>query len=333
MRELTVGKNDAGQRVDKFLSKTLRGLPPSLLYKYFRKKCVKINGVHADKAQMLRAGDKLTLYISDEFFADGEKQPTPSFLRLEPHLSVLYEDENVLFAEKRAGQIVHSDDKEETDTLINHVLGYLYRRGEYDPASEQSFTPALCNRIDRNTAGIVIAAKNAEALRCMNEAIRSGWVTKEYLCAVHGIVTDNSGTLRGYLIKDEAKNEVRVFREKPGDPRARSIVTEYRVLSRHNGLSLLRVHLVTGRTHQIRAHFASIGHPLLGDGKYGVNREDRQIGYKYQALYSFRLSFAIPEGQPLSYLTGKTFAVSPGSVWFTELFPGFDAENEFRKNF
>lgn len=337
MRELTVGKNDAGQRIDKFLSKTLCGLPSSLLYKYFRKKCIRINGRHAESAQMLSEGDRISLYISDEFFPDAEERAKEPFLRFEPRVNVLYEDENVLFAEKRAGQLVHADDsptgEEDPDTLINHIKGYLYRRGEYDPQKEQSFAPALCNRIDRNTAGIVIAAKNAAALRAMNEAIRAGQVHKEYLCAVHGIPQKKTDTLRGYLVKDRKNNEVTVSTRRPDDPAARTIVTEYRVLSEHDGLALLRVHLVTGRTHQIRAHLASIGHPLLGDGKYGINRDDRKRGYKFQALYSFRLSFSIPQESPLAYLSDKTYAVSPDSVWFLREFPDFDADTEFRSFF
>ena len=218
---------------------------------------------------------------------------------------------------------MHEDAEGNENSLILHVKAYLAQKGEYDPSSSLSFAPALCNRIDRNTGGIVIAAKNAEALRIMNEAIREREIDKFYLCAVHGVPKQKEATLSGYLIKDSEKNTVRIFDKNPPKG-AKDIKTRYRVLAEADGLALLEVELLTGRTHQIRAHMAHIGHPLLGDGKYGINRLDREKGYKHQALWSYRLrfSFSNTEDHLLSYLKGKTFSVPREEIYFLTPFEG-----------
>ena len=313
MRTLYITKNDAGQRLDKFLTKAVKALPKSLLYKFIRTKKIKVNRKRADIGYMLAEGDSVELFISDEFFA--EDAADTAFTHLTPHLDIVYEDENILFVDKQPGIIVHSDDDEEINTLISHIKAYLYRNGEYDPASEQSFAPSLCNRIDRNTGGIVIAAKNAAALRVMNEKIRADELSKYYLCAVHGHMEKRADTLTGYLKKDSDNNIVDIIRE--ARPGYKKIITKYRVVAERNGLSLLEVELVTGRTHQIRAHLSSIGHPLLGDGKYGVNRDDKKRGYKFQALYAFRLEFRFTsDAGVLSYLNGRRFEVDRNKIWF-----------------
>ncbi|HIX93616.1 MAG TPA: RluA family pseudouridine synthase [Firmicutes bacterium] len=313
MRTLYITKNDAGQRLDKFLTKAVKALPKSLLYKFIRTKKIKVNRKRADIGYMLCEGDSVELFISDEFFA--ENAADTAFTHLTPHLDIVYEDENILLVDKQPGIIVHSDDNEEINTLISHIKAYLYRKGEYDPASEQSFAPSLCNRIDRNTGGIVIAAKNAAALRVMNEKIRADELSKYYLCAVHGHMEKRADTLTGYLKKDSDNNIVDIIRE--ARPGYKKIITKYRVVAERNSLSLLEVELVTGRTHQIRAHLASIGHPLLGDGKYGVNRDDKKRGYKFQALYAFRLEFRFKsDGGILSYLNGRRFEVDRNKIWF-----------------
>ena len=313
MRTFIIAHNDAGQRLDKFLTKAVKALPKSLLYKFIRTKKIKVNRKRADIGYMLCEGDSVELFISDEFFA--ENAADTAFTHLTPHLDIVYEDENILLVDKQPGIIVHSDDDEEINTLIGHIKAYLYRKGEYDPASEQSFAPSLCNRIDRNTGGIVIAAKNAAALRAMNEKIRADELSKYYLCAVHGHMERSSDTLTGYLKKDSDNNIVAVVRE--ARPGYKKIITKYRVVAERNGLSLLEVELVTGRTHQIRAHLSSIGHPLLGDGKYGVNRGDKKRGYKFQALYAFRLEFRFTsDGGVLNYLNGRRFEVDRNKIWF-----------------
>ncbi len=317
MHELKIGKNDAGQRLDKFITKTLH-LPTSLLHKSIRLKKIKVNRKRAEASQMLLEGDTIQCFLPEEFF--GAEKSTHSLASIHPSLSVLYEDENILLADKRPGVSVHEDEHESENTLITQIQAYLYQKGEYDPDKEQSFAPALCNRIDRNTGGIVIAAKNAEALRVMNEKIKNREIDKFYLCAVHGVPKKESETLTGYLLKDEKKKQVTVFDKNP--PRgAKEIITRYRVIAKRADSALLEVELLTGRTHQIRAHMAHIGHPLLGDGKYGVNREDRRAGYKYQALYSYKLRFAFSdEVTALDNLRGKEFSIKKSDIYFTKEF-------------
>ena len=317
MRKITVGRNDAGQRLDKFLSKAVKGLPTSLLYKDIRTKKIKVNGARAKENQILAEGDEITLFIRDEFFDVPEKD-TGALSRIRPKLSIVYEDENIMLLNKRPGVLVHEDASGGENTLILHVQAYLFGKGEYDPANEQSFAPALCNRIDRNTGGIVIAAKNAEALREMNERIRQNEISKFYYCAVKGKLPKRADELRGYLLKDSKTNMVKVA-DKPFRD-AKTIITRYRVLAESREDSLLEVELVTGRTHQIRAHMAHIGHPLLGDGKYGVNRGERTKGYKHQALYAVRLRFDFPNEGVLGYLSGREFSIDKNEVWFLKDF-------------
>ena len=320
MREITIGKNDAGQRLDRFLSKAMPLLPPALLQKYIRIKRIKCNGARAQRDQRLAQGDVVQLYINDEFF-DKPSEENLFLTLFKPHLTVVYEDEHLLLADKPQGMVVHADETEKVNTLINHIQAYLYQKREWNPRWENAFTPALCNRIDRNTGGIVIAAKDAEALRDMNRLIREDQLSKFYLCLCHGSMERPAATLHGYLAKDSARNLVRV--EDHPFPGAREIITKYRVLDTRgkgeDAVSLLQVELVTGRTHQIRAHLAHIGHPLLGDGKYGINRADRQEGFKYQALYAWRLDFDIPgDGGSLAYLRGRSFRLNPADIWFTK---------------
>ena len=318
MRSLKIGKNDAGQRLDKFLQKAVKGLPLSMMYKAIRTKKIKVNRARAKENQMLLEGDEIQLFIRDEFFETPENDHG-ALGSITPKLSIVYEDENILLLNKRPGVLVHEDTDGGENTLILHVKAYLYQKGEYQPDDEQSFAPALCNRIDRNTGGIVIAAKNAAALREMNEKIKQNEISKFYLCAAHGRLPRRADTLRGFLRKDSAKNMVTV-----SDTPLRggkNIETRYRVLREKNGNSLLEVELVTGRTHQIRAHLAHIGNPLLGDGKYGKNREEKGRGYKYQALYAYKLAFDRVGGDGvLSYLEGKSFYIPESDVWFLKDF-------------
>ena len=316
MRELIIKKNDAGQRLDKFLTKAL-DLPVSLLYKSIRTKKIKVNRKRAENNTLLCEGDTIQCFLSEEFFE--KKVSKSSFESITTHLDIIYEDENLMLLNKRPGVSVHEDDKGSTNTLITHIQAYLYQKGEYRPEDEQSFAPALCNRIDRNTGGIVIAAKNAEALRVMNEKIKEREIDKFYLASVHGIPSPESATIKGYLLKDEKNNTVRVYDKNPPKG-AKEIITKYKVIAKARETSLVEVELLTGRTHQIRAHMAHIGHPLVGDGKYGINRSDRSKGYKYQALYSYRLRFSFNEKAEtcLDYLNGKEFKILKKDIYFTE---------------
>ena len=322
MREISIGKNDAGQRLDKFLTKAL-DLPIGLLYKSIRTKKIKVNRKRAENNTVLAEGDTIQCFLAEEFFAkfDQTDDVSLSFANIKPKLDIVYEDENIMLLNKRPGVSVHEDEDSKVNTLIAHVQAYLYQKGEYNPKDEQSFAPALCNRIDRNTQGIVIAAKTAEALRVMDEKIRERELKKEYLCAVHGVPKEKHAVLDGWLMKDEKTNKVRVFHKNPPHG-AKDIRTEYEILAQKDGLSLLKVLLHTGRTHQIRAHMASIGHPLLGDGKYGRNQKDREMGFKSQALCSYQLTFTFDTKNPtsLDYLNGKTFTIPKEEVHFLSLF-------------
>ncbi len=320
MRELVIGKNDAGQRLDKFITKTL-DLPTSLLYKSIRLKKIKVNRKRAEIGTILAEGDTVQCFLAEEFFArlDGEAEAVSVSLdKIKPNLDIVYEDDNIILLNKRPGVSVHEDEHDALGTLVVQLQAYLFAKGEYDPESEQSFAPALCNRIDRNTGGIVIAAKSAEALRIMNEKIKLREIDKYYLAAVHGIPERRSDTLHGFLLKDEKSNQVRVWSKNP--PRgAKEIITKYRVIATRADSALVEVELLTGRTHQIRAHMAHIGHPLIGDGKYGINRADRARGYKYQALYSYRLKFSFKtDAGILEYLNGKEFSIPKNGIYFTK---------------
>ena len=307
MREFTIGKNDAGQRLDRFLSKAMPLLPPALLQKYIRIKRVKCNGARCQRDQRLGAGDVLQVYINDEFFEQPREDNL--FLTLfQPRLDILYEDENLLLVDKRPGLVVHADETEKVNTLINHIQAYLYQKREWNPKWENAFAPALCNRIDRNTGGIVIAAKNAEALRVLTAKIRDREIAKKYLCVTLGAMKPPEGKLECFLLKDEGKKQVSVYRRPV--PGGKSAVTLYRTVRNKGALSLVEAELLTGRTHQIRASFADAGHPLLGDGKYGRGNVNGQYGETRQALYSYYLRFDFPtDAGVLEYLRGREFQV------------------------
>lgn len=313
MKEFVITKNDSNQRLDKFISKITTNLSGPLLYKYLRKKAIKVNGKKKEISYRLQENDVVTLYINDEFFPDS----SPLFLKLKGNynLDILYEDENVLLVNKAPGLLVHEDDKEQLHTLINYILAYLYDKKEYDPESENSFVPALCNRIDKNTGGIVIAAKNAESGREMYDIIKNRQIQKLYLALAHGRMPKNSDILTAYHTKDVKNNQVYIYNTPA--PERKTIKTGYRVLKSNANVSLLEVELFTGRTHQIRAHLAHIGHPLLGDTKYGTKANNEHLPFRYQALYAYKLRFLIQnKNSPLYYLNQKSFEVK--NVYFKD---------------
>ena len=307
MKELRIQANDAGQRLDRFIGKAVPLLPESLLQKYIRLKRIKLNGKGAKRDVRLADGDTVQLYISDEFFEKPREENSWRKVGT-PRLSVVYEDENLLLADKKPGVLCHSAGVWDYNTLIANIQAYLAQKGEWRPHEENAFAPALCNRIDRNTGGIVIAAKNAETLRIVNEKIRDREIEKFYLCAVQGRPKPPEGRLENYLFKDAVKNQVYV-KARP-EPGAKTAVTEYRLLRSRGALSLVECRLLTGRTHQIRAQMAYAGWPLLGDGKYGSERFNKNYGEKGQALYSYRLRFDFPtDAGILNYLRGREFQV------------------------
>ena len=318
MKELMIGKNDAGHRLDRFVGKSVPLLPESLLQKYIRLKRIKLNGKGAKRDIRLSDGDCIQLYINDEFFEKPKEEN--SYLKVgKPRVSIVYEDENILLADKKPGVLCHSAGQWDYNTLIANIQAYLAQKGEWRPKEENSFAPALCNRIDRNTGGIVIAAKNAEALRIINEKIRDREIEKYYLCLVHGRPSPPSGRLENFLFKDASKNQVYV--KSKSEPGARTAVTEYKTIRSKGPLSLVECHLLTGRTHQIRAQMSYAGWPLLGDGKYGSERFNKTYGETGQALYSYKLVFSFPtDAGMLNYLRGREFSVD--SVDFVEKYFG-----------
>ena len=307
MKEFTISKNDAGQRLDRWLAKTVPILPGPLAQKYIRLKRVKVNGKGSKRDVRLQIGDLLQLYINDEFFQQPSEEN--AFLSVfQPRLDIVYEDEHLLLVNKRPGLVVHPDETERVNTLITHIQAYLYQKKEWSPYREHSFAPALCNRIDRNTGGIVIAAKDAETLRIMNQKIKDREISKFYLAIIHGKISPAQGKLEGFILKDESKKQVKVF-DHPV-PGGKSAATIYKTLQVRNGLSLVECELLTGRTHQIRAQFAAAGHPLLGDGKYGREKDNKRYGRSFQALYSYRLSFDFTtDGGVLEHLKGQSYQV------------------------
>ncbi len=293
-----INENDSGQRADKFIKKALPELPKSMMYRLFRKKDIKVNGKRCDISKVLQTGDIVTVYVKQE--VSEEKKHDMNFLKASDKVNIIYEDENILIAFKPVGLDSHSNSTSTYDTLINRIKHYLYNRKEYVPESENSFAPALCSRLDRNTSGLVTAAKNAPALREINEAIRQGAVHKIYHCVTVSPPPKNSDIISAYHKKDDTRNIVRIS-DTPAE-NFKEIKTGYKILSRKSGLSLVEVTLFTGRTHQIRAHLAHIGANILGDGKYGNVSANKRHGVFRQALCSYSLKFDLPEESPFSYL-------------------------------
>ena len=314
MRELVVKKNDANQRLDKFLLKKFKTMPKKMAYMYIRKKCVKVNGKKATPEVMLKENDLLTFYIKDEFF-DNIQEENYEFLKAPKNLKIIYEDENIILLDKKPGVSVHQDKSYHFDCLLLRLQHYLYDNGEYNPKEENCFAPALVNRIDRNTGGIVIGAKNAESLRILNQKMKDRELHKFYLCLLINKPKKDNAILSDYLIKNEKTNKVTVLRnEKQG---AKKILTKYSVLETNNNLTLCEVELLTGRTHQIRAHMSSIGCPILGDNKYGNKKLNQKYSLSKQCLYSYKLAFDFTtDSGILSYLDKKDF--STNDIWFMD---------------
>ncbi len=296
MKKIVAGQNDAGQRLDKFLIKLLKDAPKSMVYKWIRKKRVKINGKKPGIDSFINEGDVIELYINDEFFDDNKS--IPDYLTKKPELMLVYEDENILVADKPSGMVAHGGD----DSLICRIQAYLYQKAEYDPLGERTFSPALCNRIDRNTSGLVVAAKNAEALRIINEKIRVREIDKFYILKTEGVISQPEGRIEGYTIKNERENKVYFHKDKVEG--GKKCITEFKVLDKDG---TVEARLITGRTHQIRASFSAIGHPLVGDVKYGATKNGK-MSFQNLRAYKLEFNFKTPAGR-LDYLNGKVIKV------------------------
>jgi 23S rRNA pseudouridine955/2504/2580 synthase len=297
MKEITVKKTDSGQRFDKFLKKYLRAAPGSFIYKMLRKKNIKLNGKKAEGKELLQPGDVVALYLSDETLAKfrGESD-RPLQIYPTTELSIVYEDENYLFIDKPAGMLSQKAKKEDI-SLVEYMLGFLQKKGEWSPGN--TFTPGICNRLDRNTSGLVLAGKSLAAVQLLSELLKTRELDKYYLTIVENVM-ETPSVLKGFLQKDETKNRVMVYSQ-AGVGRE-PIETAYEPLCNNGRYTLLRVKLVTGKTHQIRAHLADSGHPVLGDLKYGAKP---YRGLRCQLLHAWQIVF--PQREELAEISGKCF--------------------------
>lgn len=303
MKEIIITANEQNQRLDKFLFKYFNTAPKSFVYKMLRKKRIKYNKKKAEGSELLVTGDVLQMYLAEDTIDNfmEEKEVVVS----ERHFGIVYEDDNVILVSKPAGLLTHPEKTSDKDTLIDQILYYLNQKGQYIPTKESSFTPAVCNRLDRNTSGIVIAGKNLMAVQNINKAIAEYKLEKYYITVVKGKMSRN-GEIVGYLTKNYDTNQVSVSdKESYG---SKKVITRYTILGTTNEYSLLEIHLVTGKSHQIRAHLQSIGHPVIGDRKYGDEKVNLFFKQKYalsnQFLHAYKMVWNDKESQ-LSYLSNK----------------------------
>ena len=307
MRSITVSSKYVNKKLEFVLRSEFPNMPASAMYKAFRKKDIRVNGVRVKEDYLVNPGYKIDIYISDSII-DGKPLKNDSGMNM--GFTVVYEDNNILIVNKDQGIPVHPDNDQQYNTLIDNVKSYLELKGDYSPKNKSSFAPSLCHRLDRNTGGLVIIAKNEEALKTILDKIKYKEIKKYYQCLVQGHVEKKSETLKAFLQKDSRKS--RVFVSDVKSKNSVEIITKYRVLSYEANYTKLEIELVTGRTHQIRAHMAYIGHPIVGDGKYGTNQFNKSMGMKTQALWAYKLYFDFTGSSCLDYLKGKVFEVVPG---------------------
>ena len=312
MKKFIAGENENGVRLSRFVESVTRDMPRSLLYKSFRNKRIKVNGKRGEADTRLSSGDVIELYINDEFFPEKPVVPAKKPPRRQPPVKVIYQDENIAVLYKPAHLLCHSDRTGDAN-LVDAFTQYLTQKGEYDPHGENRFKPGICNRLDRGTEGLVIAAKNYAALRDMNEIIRTDLLKKEYYTITVGI--PQSGRFTAWWEHDEKNNKVSIHAHQSQDERRKQIITDVDVLRTAGPFALCKIGLVTGRTHQIRAHLAYLGRPVLGDIKYGNRKMNERTGTKTQALCAVRISFLdVPEENTLHYLSGKVIKLKDPQI-------------------
>lgn len=307
MKTFTISHNDAGQRLDKFLKKAMPQLPKNLVYKLVRTKKIKINSARCDISAILNLDDIVSIWVPKEFLHTSAK-PEKNIM-VTPKLQIVYEDENILVADKPIGVLTQKDTSDCIDSMNDRLLYYLFSSGDYQPNQENSFSPSFLNRLDRNTGGLLLAAKNFPSTQILSEKLRNGELQKFYLCEVIGTPTPSHALLEGWWKKDNSTNQVTISEHKTTN--AKPIKTEYRLLSKKTTTSILEVRLHTGKSHQIRAHLAYIGHPLVGDLKYGTTKtNDRRFTAQY--LYAYRLIFSFhSDAGILNYLHNKELVSIP----------------------
>ena len=308
MKSYTININDSNQRIDKYISKVCT-MPKSMMYKAIRNKRIKVNGKRCEVSQRLNVGDVVDMYINDEYFTVQQASTKCDILQdrlkdVSTDIDIVYQDQNILIVDKPIGLVVHADNDHTNDTLIDRITKYLILTDEYSPNQERSFSPALCNRLDRNTCGLVVCAKNSQALRDVNLMIKQNLIHKKYLCVTTNRPKRPNGTIVAYHHKDSKTNTV-TLSNRP-KPDYKQIVTKYRVLKTNKELSLVEVELVTGRTHQIRASMLYIGCPILGDSKYGNRQFNQKYDERFQCLCAYSVTFELLKGSSLEYLNGKT---------------------------
>lgn len=303
MQQIMIKENEAGQRLDKMLAKYLNEAPKSFLYKMLRKKNITLNGKKAAGNEILSCGDEVKLFLSDETIA---RFSSSLVQYTKEKLDILYEDENILLINKPAGMLSQKA-SDSDESVVEHLITYLLTSGQLKEQDLKTFKPSVCNRLDRNTSGMIAAGKSLAGLQELSRLFQNRTLEKYYLCLVEGDIAEPT-RIHGYLKKDVKTNQVTVTAGETAD--ASAIETEYRPLKRGEDSTLLEVHLITGKTHQIRAHLASQGHPVIGDYKYGNRRNNdryqKAYGLKYQLLHAYRLVFPGLEGA-LSNLSGKEF--------------------------
>ena len=311
MKTIKVNKNDANLRLDNFLSKTFINFKKSEIYKAIRNKKIKVNDKRVKFDYHVQLNDEIKLYVNDEFL-ENKKQPLN--LQDKQDFSIVYEDENIMLVYKPKGLVVHTDNNGETNTLINQVIIYLIKSKQYDPEQENTFVPSLVNRLDRNTAGIVLIAKNHPTLDLLNEKMKNHEIDKYYIAKVHGIIDPKSATLVAYLTKNSNDNLVKITK-KPINDNSKQIITKYKMISHDNNTSIIEINLLTGRTHQIRAHMNYIGYPLVGEKKYTNSKFSSQDKNKYQSLCAYKIEFNFKtNSKHLAYLNKKSFMLNDKTI-------------------